>query len=500
MTKDPLPKSTEAMLRKQIKELECLYHISQIAAQFNTPLEEMLKSIVEFLPRALQYPKIAAASIMLDGVSYATAGYCQNPQKQTANIVINGVPRGVAEIAYVNDKSEFGKDASLKQEHNLIDAVASQVALIVERKKVQEELKASEVRFRKLSEAAFEGIGIHRNKKIFDVNPKFIEMFGYTLDELDNMSCLNLIHPDFREILDRYIDAGKTGPHETIGLRKNGSTFPIEIQGRAISDQGHRYGIGVIRDLSVKKQLEDEREMYKERVLKAQKHAYIGSMGAIVAHQVNQPLTKINILLDRAIDQIEEKSCCTSILQSIKDSLAEAQKAALIIRKFRENSKDSALEGTGKVNVGIVANNIVSVLSERTRQAKIIISLKGLEDLPELEINETALEQIFLIIIQNAIEAADGQKSHKLGITGKFAEGNIELQFADDCSGIAPENLDRIFKPFFSTKAEDQGLGLGLDIVQQLLIICGGQIRVESQIGKGTIFYITLPISNLLDQ
>ena len=126
------------------------------------------------------------------------------------------------------------------------------------------------------------------------------------------------------------------------------------------------------------------------------------------------------------------------------------------------------------------------------------ISTNGLRDLPEVEINETALEQTFLIITQNAIEAADGQKPHKLDITGKFADGNIELQFADDCCGIAPENLDKIFEPFFSTKIEDNGMGLGLAIVQQIFISCGVQIRVESHLGKGTTFYVTLPISNSL--
>jgi signal transduction histidine kinase len=124
------------------------------------------------------------------------------------------------------------------------------------------------------------------------------------------------------------------------------------------------------------------------------------------------------------------------------------------------------------------------------------IAIKGLRDLPEVETNKTALEQIFLIIIQNAIEAADGRKSHKLDITGKFADDNIELQFSDDCCGIAPENLDKIFEPFFSTKTKDKGMGLGLDIVQQILISCGGQIRVESRTGTGTTFYVTLPVAN----
>jgi signal transduction histidine kinase len=137
------------------------------------------------------------------------------------------------------------------------------------------------------------------------------------------------------------------------------------------------------------------------------------------------------------------------------------------------------------------------VLSQRAKQAKMHISAKGLANLPKVETNETALEQIFLIIIQNAIEAADDKKRHKLDIAGEIIKGNIKLQFSDDCCGIAPENIDRIFEPFFSTKTEDKGMGLGLDIVQQILISYGGKVRVESELGKGTVFYVTLPVGKI---
>ena len=157
------------------------------------------------------------------------------------------------------------------------------------------------------------------------------------------------------------------------------------------------------------------------------------------------------------------------------------------------------METTGKLNVSSTANRIISMLSKRAEQAKINISAEALDDLPRVEINETALEQIFLIIIQNAIEAADGRKQHKLDVLGKFTDGNIELQFSDDCCGIAPEDLDKIFEPFYSIKSNGKGLGLGLEIMQQILIGHGGQIDVESQIGKGTTFYVTLPISNTLE-
>jgi C4-dicarboxylate-specific signal transduction histidine kinase len=259
---------------------------------------------------------------------------------------------------------------------------------------------------------------------------------------------------------------------------------------------GRECNVGFFTDITEHKRIEDELEKYKGKVFKTQRHAYIGSMGAIVAHQVNQPLTKINILLDRALDNAEDGSCSPVVIKDIKKGLAEVKKAVSIIRKFRQHSKDFIPEGVGKVNLSAVADRIVSVLSQRAKQAKMRISTKGLANLPEVEINETALEQIFFIIIQNAIEAADDKKPHKLDIIGKFTDGNIELRFSDDCCGIAPENIDKIFEPFFSTKTEDKGMGLGLNLVQQILINCGGQIRVESRLDSGTTFYVTLPISN----
>jgi len=219
-------------------------------------------------------------------------------------------------------------------------------------------------------------------------------------------------------------------------------------------------------------------------------------MGAIVAHQLNQPLTAINMRLGKALEILEEKNISPKGLNNVKESLAEAKRATSIIRKFRQCSKDPALETIGKVNLSNTVNGIVSILSEKAEQAKIGIFTKNLDLLPEVEINEMALEQILYIIIQNAIEAADGKKRHKLDILGKIADGIVELQFSDDCGGISPENLEKIFEPFFSTKSDGKGIGLGLDIVQQILISCSGEIRVESIFGKGATFYVTLPVSN----
>jgi len=392
----------------------------------------------------------------------------------------------------------------IKDKDGKVIAVIEMTEEITEQKKAEEALRKSKERYKALFEGAAEGILVVdiETKEFKYANPALCRMLGYTEKEIKGMR-VHDFHPEesLEYVLSEFEAQARGEKILSPGipcLRKDGTIMYADIKtGKIIMDR-RECNLGFFTDITEHKRIKADLENYKDKVLKAQKHAYIGSMGAIVAHQVNQPLTKINILLDRAIEQIEEASSSPVALKNVKEGLDEVKNAASIIQKFRQYSKNSALESVGKVNVSAVADKIVSVLSERATRTNMRIAIKGLGDLPEVEANEMALEQIFLIIIQNAIEAADGRKRHKLDITGKFADGNIELRFADDCCGIAPENLDRIFEPFFSTKTEDMGLGLGLDIVQQLLISYGGEIRVESQLGKGTTFYVTVPASNTL--
>ena len=129
-----ISQQTRASLRERIKELTCLYGIAQLAERPGVRLGQILQEIAECLPPAWQYPEIAAARIVFDDDCYETADFQKCVQKQTADLVVKGQPRGSVEVGYTREKPELDEGPFLKEERSLIDTVARQIALLVERR------------------------------------------------------------------------------------------------------------------------------------------------------------------------------------------------------------------------------------------------------------------------------------------------------------------------------------------------------------------------------
>jgi signal transduction histidine kinase len=126
-------------LRERVKELTCLYGIAKLVERARTSLEEILQGIVELLPPAWLYPEIAAARIIFDGHTYSTPHFRESIQKQRADITVNGEKRGIVEVVYPEKKPELDEGPFLKEERNLIDTIAKEVSLIIERKQTEQD-------------------------------------------------------------------------------------------------------------------------------------------------------------------------------------------------------------------------------------------------------------------------------------------------------------------------------------------------------------------------
>jgi len=131
--------NAQLTLRERVKELTCLYGISKIVEKPDISLEEILHDTVQLIPPAWQYPEITSSRIVLGGRSYTTSNFQESDQKLTSDIVVNGEKRGVIEVYYTEKKPEIDKGPFLGEEINLIDAIAKQMAVIIERRQVTEE-------------------------------------------------------------------------------------------------------------------------------------------------------------------------------------------------------------------------------------------------------------------------------------------------------------------------------------------------------------------------
>jgi len=128
-------------LRERVKELTCLYGIAKIVEQGNLSLRDILQKIVMLLPPAWLYPEIASARIILDDQTYATPHYKEGVHKQTAKIVVRGIQKGIIEITYSEEKPELDEGPFLKEERSLMDTVAREIVLIIERTQIEEDKK-----------------------------------------------------------------------------------------------------------------------------------------------------------------------------------------------------------------------------------------------------------------------------------------------------------------------------------------------------------------------
>ena len=129
----------QVALRERIKELTCLYGIARLSARPRISPDEIIQGIAELLPPAWLYPEIASARITLDGRHHTTPGFQEGRQMQTAEIVVSGERRGVVQVAYAEERPEHDEGPFLKEERSLIDAVAREVAIIIERRRAEEE-------------------------------------------------------------------------------------------------------------------------------------------------------------------------------------------------------------------------------------------------------------------------------------------------------------------------------------------------------------------------
>lgn len=241
--------------------------------------------------------------------------------------------------------------------------------------------------------------------------------------------------------------------------------------------------------------LSDEKRLVSlHHVEYANKMASIGRMAASVAHEINNPLAIINEKagLIKDLFTIKQRYSADEKLQRLVDSiLASVKRAGRITKRLLTFARN--LEATvEEVNIGDVVYEVLSFVEKEAQMRDIRIHVEMSPDTKVIQSDRGKLQQIFLNIINNAFAAVEDGGHLNIQIQ-PLAGGGVTMRFSDDGCGIPDEDLQRVFEPFFSTKTGQGGTGLGLSITYNLVHEIGGDIKVTSEVGKGTCFDIQLP-------
>ena len=291
------------------------------------------------------------------------------------------------------------------------------------------------------------------------------------------------------------------GPVQLHGLRADGGEFPLElVLGTWVTEQGRRYFSAALRDVS-------ERQRLEGQLRAAERMASLGQLAAGVAHELNNPLAFVLGNLGYLQEQLRRQGHALSapVREEWQAALSETVQGAERMRRIahdlrlfaRAEQPGGGLEGTEPLR----DVDLSQALDFAMRVARHHLEPRGrlvreLQPVPPVRAPEGRLEQVLLNLLVNAAQALPvgaPQQHHVRVATHTDAAGHAVVEVQDTGSGIPPEHLPRLFEPFFTTKPAGEGTGLGLSICHGIVKAVGGELSVQSELGKGTTFRLVLP-------
>lgn len=327
-------------------------------------------------------------------------------------------------------------------------------------------------------------ISCDRRGIIVTVNPEARKMLGRHEEDLVAFPLARIFekHDELNRAAELVLAGEQTRATMETELESEGRAIPVAVRITPHRSRGQTVGIVItLEDLTEVKDL-------TEQLLRADKLSGLGELVAGVAHEVRNPLGVIKAsvqMLEQEMDQGCQDAELTHVMAQEIDRLDSVVNALL---DFGRPSQSQF----GPVDAHRVLGEVVLLTKQFAKQQDVTVLEESPEGLPDIWADEDRLKQIIVNLISNAIQAMpDGGR---LTITAATREGYLRIAFTDTGIGIAPEEKDRIFDPFHTTRAE--GSGLGLSIVHRIVDAHNGYITAESEPGTGSTFTVGLPLAH----
>lgn len=372
------------------------------------------------------------------------------------------------------------------------------------RRKAEESLAASEIKFRRIVETAHEGIWLlDPEGRTTYMNRRMADMLALDPSEISDATILPfLAETKVLETITQYLQ-GKTDGTQTFRTqcrlrRKDDSALWGLLAFHSIVDEnGGRLGhLATVFDVT-------EHRRLQEQLMVSDRMASVGILAAGVAHEINNPLAAVLTNLHMAAETIptldvtaDSESDRSEVEEELRDAFEASERLRDIVRDLKIFSRTPETS-LGPVDIQrILESSLRMAWNELKHRARVV---RQFQPVPLVHGDESRLGQVFLNLIINAVQAMEEGHAGTNTITIATMldnRGRVEVQVADTGCGMSQEVLGHLFTPFYTTKPVGVGTGLGLSICNRIVQALGGEIVVESEVGKGSTFHVYLPASD----
>jgi PAS domain S-box-containing protein len=412
----------------------------------------------------------------------------------TRNIFAHAETVGILAVYYLEERPESDEGPFLKEERNLINAIAERIGRIVERSRAQTALVESEERFRELVEHSLTGISIIQDGQILYQNPEQERLLG-ALPRPIKFKDTDSIHPDDVEKVNAFYQRLSAGEltHGALDFRfyppqekaYHNNMKWVQCQANRIEYQGKDALLVNIMDMTKAKEL--------EHLLAAQdKMASLGRVAAGIAHEIRNPLSGINIFLN-TLKKLHHKAGSEEKVDQILKQLQSASiKIESVIRRVMDFARPSEPKLTF-VDINEPIMDAINLTAVTMRKSGIEIEESLTNGLPRAYADKNLIEEMVLNLLNNAAEAMKAMETgKKIAIDSFVEDDHIVIQISDSGPGVPDEIKNKIFDPYFTTKHE--GTGIGLSFCHRIITDHGGSLTVSDADLGGAEFRIEIPI------
>lgn len=341
---------------------------------------------------------------------------------------------------------------------------------------------------------------VNLDKVIISFNKAAEWITGYCLDDVLGKKCNEIFRST---ICNDACPFGKVirtgGPVYKSDIKiigKDGREIPVSLTVFAFKNvHDETVGmVGIFRDISELKTL-------RGQLMQSEKLAIMGQLAAGVAHEINNPISGILTYIKLLVKKLDKEGISESLVPTFKRYLSVMERETTNVGRIVKNLLDFSRRkepDVSPIHIDEVIDQSLMLLGDQLKVGNVEVERKFKSGLPEIMGDIGQLQQVFVNLILNAVQAMPTGGKLRIRATAEGSPGCecfVKIEVADNGCGIPKENIPKIFDPFFTTKGgeDGSGLGLGLSIVQKIIRAHHGYISVKSRVGKGTTFTIKLP-------